>query len=287
MITRRNLLKTIGAGFPMTAFAQMSANPAVAEAAALRAARQARHLSVPERRPVAGGHVRPQADAAEVPRQADADAESEDRAQDRQPARLAVHVQEVRPERHRGQRDFPRDRHGDRRSLRHPLHAHRAAESRALAAADELRPAPARPSVDGLVAHLRARHGESESAGLRGAVPRPAGARPHPVDLGLPARRLPGHLHAEQRERARQADPESPQHALLDAGTDRAARPAAEAEPPPHGARRRRPAARSRHPVDGDRLPHADRGARRVRHHARAGEGPRAHTATAISRAAA
>ena len=52
------------------------------------------------------------------------------------------------------------------------------------------------------------------------------------------------------------------------------ARSAGQAEPPAGGPRRRRSAAGSQHPVDGDRLPHADRSAGRLRHR----QGIRSHT---------
>ena len=59
--------------------------PAGAQAATFSGQGEARHLPVSEWRAVAGGHIRSEADAGQVSRQADALRQSADRAQDRQP----------------------------------------------------------------------------------------------------------------------------------------------------------------------------------------------------------
>ena len=122
-------------------------------------------------------------------------------------------------------------------------------------------------AVDGLVDHVWARHGESESAGIHRA-----GAecgrrwRRQPVGLGVPARGLSGHARSDRRDRSAEADPHSDQSeaqpgessgasSICCAGSTRCNRKSWE------GSR-----ARSHHPIDGSRVPHANRGARRFRY---------------------
>ena len=92
-----------------------------------------------QRRGLAGRYVRSEAGAGEIRRQIAADGESEDRTKNRRGASLALQVPKVRRKRHRSQRDFPKRAQAHRRHVRHPLDARRRAESRAVAAADELR----------------------------------------------------------------------------------------------------------------------------------------------------
>ena len=82
-----------------------------------------------EWRPVAGRHVRPQAAPQEVRRQDAAAREPDDRAEDRDRAAVSLSVPEVRPERHRGQRDLRADGPARRRHLRDPLDAGQHAQS--------------------------------------------------------------------------------------------------------------------------------------------------------------
>ena len=86
--------------------------------------------------------------------------------------RLAVQVSEIRAERHRSQRALRENRRVHRRHLRHPLDARRRAESRAVAAADELRRSAADPPQHRLVGHLWPRQREPEPARLHRHVPR-------------------------------------------------------------------------------------------------------------------
>ena len=152
MMTRREVLRMMGAGFGTLGLSDLlrsqrsAGSPLGAEAAAFPAKGEARHLlcsstagrrrstrSTPSRcstkyhgKPVPSGNL-------------------QDRAQDRQPAEIAFRVQEVRQERHRGQRDFSAsigELH--RRLLRHPLDVHGPAEPRAVAVHDELRRPAAR-----------------------------------------------------------------------------------------------------------------------------------------------
>ena len=117
------------------------------------------------------------------------------RAQDRRADAVAVHLQEVRPERHRGQRAVPACRRVRRRHLRHPLDVHRHPESRAVDADDEHRPHAGRPAVDRIVAHLRAGHRQQEPARLRRALSRRADhGRAAAVEQRVPAGRAPGHV---------------------------------------------------------------------------------------------
>ena len=129
-----------------------------AAAAALPGQGEARHPHLPERRAVAGRHVRPQAAAQEVRRQDAAAGEPDDRAEDRGGPAVAVSVPEVRPERHRGQRDLRQDGRAHRRHLRDPLDAGQHAQSRAVDAADELRRRAAVAPEHGGLDHLRPGH---------------------------------------------------------------------------------------------------------------------------------
>ena len=108
---------------------------------------------------------------------------------------------------------------------------HGPAESRTVAVPDELRREAAGPAVHGIVAHLRAGHGEPESAGLRRALSGTAGGGPAALELDLPARGLSGHLHQHRGEGAGQADPVHSQQEFDARAAARRTRSAGEAEP--------------------------------------------------------
>lgn len=96
-----------------------------------------------------------------------------------------------------------RPRNG-RTHLRHPVDAHGHPESRAVAPDDEHRPHSARPAVAGIVAHVRARNRERESAGIRRALPGAAhGHRPTAMEQRVVAGDAPGHVHLRQDSQAR------------------------------------------------------------------------------------
>ena len=182
-MTRRELLQTMGAGFGMVGLAELAGRrnaggPAGAEGAALSRQGEARHLPVPERRAVAGGHVRPEADARRsitASRCPAGNLRTERKTGNlmRSPftfkkyGQSGIEVSEI----------FPQARRVHRRSVRHPVDVHGPSESRAVAVHDEQRREAAGAAVDGFVGDLRAGHGESEPAGLRGAVSRAAGGR--------------------------------------------------------------------------------------------------------------
>ena len=90
---------------------------------------------------------------------------------------------------------FARTAAARRRHLRHPLDARQHAESRAVDAADELRRRAAVAAEHGGLAHLRPGDREREPARLHRHVPRPAGRRRLQLAVGVPAGRLPGHVH--------------------------------------------------------------------------------------------
>ena len=107
---------------------------------------------------------------------------------------------------------FAHDGRAHRRHLRHPLDARRRAQPRAVADADELRRRPAGAAEHGLVGHLRPGHREPEPARLRRDVPRRLADRGDAeLAVGVPAGRLPGHVHRHPAHRRRQADREHPQ----------------------------------------------------------------------------
>ena len=216
-ITRRDALCRIGNGFGMLAFAGL-VGESIARAAgpfAQDGGLDPRKLDHPARAKrviflfmngglVAGRQLRSQADARQVPRPAAARRHDRHRAQDRRADAVAVHVQEVRQERHRGQRAVPARRRVRRRHLLHPLDVHRHPEPRAVDADDEHRPHAGRPAVARLVADLRPRHREPEPARLRRAVPgRADDGRPAALEQRVPAGGAPGHLHRRQ---GREAD---------------------------------------------------------------------------------
>ena len=216
-VTRRDALCRMGSGFGMLAFASLIgeslAAAGIAEgpqqtgesrAARSSGARQARHLPLHERRRVAGGQLRSEADARQVPRAAAARRHRGHRTQDRHAAQVAVHLQEIRTERHRSQRALPERRRVRGRHLLRALGLHRHSESRAVDAHDEHGPYAGRPSVDRRVAHVRARLGEQESAGLRRAVSgRADHGRPAALEQRVSAGRAPGHVHLPTRSSGR------------------------------------------------------------------------------------
>ena len=176
-VTRRDALCRIGNGFGMLAFASLVGDSLAAAATlgdqdpedarlgwpAPSREGEARHLPVHERRAVAGGQLRSEADAGQVSRPAAARRQPRHRAQDRRADALAVHVQEVRPVRDGRQRAVPVRRRLRRRHLLHPLRLHRHPEPRAVDADDEHRPHAGRPAVARLLAHLRSRHARTRA----------------------------------------------------------------------------------------------------------------------------
>ena len=104
--------------------------------------------------------------------------QSADRAQDRQPVEVAVHVQEIRTERHRGQRDLSQAWRVHRRPVRDPVDVSPTVPNHEpslfmLNCGEKL---PGRPSMGSWVTYGLG-HGESESAGFRRAMSRSAGGR--------------------------------------------------------------------------------------------------------------
>ena len=158
--------------------------------------------------------------------------ESAHRAQDRRGDGVSVQVQEVWPERHRGQRPVRPHGRNDRRDLRDPLDARRRAQSRALADADELRRGAAGAAEPRLVGAVRTGHREPEPARLHRHVPgRLPDRRVAELAVSLSAGRLPGNLHRQQAHRDRQADREHPQPWRRAQGPASPARPAGRAQP--------------------------------------------------------
>ena len=245
-------------------------------------ARQARDLPLHERRALAGRQLRSQADARQVPRAAAARRRDRHRAEDRRADAIAVHVQEIRQGGHRGQRAVSARRRVRGRHLLHPLDAHRHSEPRTVDADDEHRPHAGRPAVARIVADLRPRHRQQEPARLRRAVPgRPDDRRPAALEQRVSPGGASGHLHRRQgregetdRHRAGRQGLRSEDADLLhpqrEVHADRAAAragSAGRAQPRADGAGTDpRSEARSGDSVDGNRLPHADRGAGGVRH---------------------
>ena len=122
------------------------------------------------------------------------------------------HVQEVRPERHRSQRDLLERRRLCRRSVHRALDAHRYPESRAVADDDELRRRAAGSAELRLVGDVWAGLGESESARLHCAVSRrSADAGKSELAIGVSARSVSGDTHRHAGDADRQADREYPE----------------------------------------------------------------------------
>ena len=224
-LSRREALCRMGSGFGMLSFASHGGRIARQGRRHAEFGRACLSARIPNFKPkakhviflfmnggaVAGGHLRSTSRCWTSTTASRCPAQSRiARAQDRQPDALAVHVQEVRPERHRSERDLPVPGRVRRRHVHDPLDVHRHPESRAVAADDEHRAHPAGPAVDGIVAHLRAGHGEQEPARLRGAVSRSADhRRAAAVELGVSAAGVPGHVHFRQRQATRSSIPRS------------------------------------------------------------------------------
>ena len=174
---------------------------------------QARHLPVPERRPVPGGHLRPQADARQV-----STASRCPPATCRPSAKPATCCGRRSPSSNtaraasKSARSFPNSaKHADDLCVIRSMYTDRPNHEPSLFMMNCGRQA-ARPSVDGFVAHLRTRHRESESARLRRAVSRPAGDRSPALELDIPARRSTrAPIFPNERERPGQADRQHPQ----------------------------------------------------------------------------
>ena len=167
----------------------------------------------------------------------------------------------------RSARSSPKSASVHRRPLRHPLDAHEHPQPRAVAVHDDLRRHPADPAEHGLLAALRPGHREPEPAGLRRPVPRQAGRRPAALEQQLPARHLPGQPHSATRPKRDPID-HIRERQQSSAGRARSASSSTccnELNELHLDQRARRRPARSPHPVAGDGLPHADRGAGSLR----------------------
>ena len=145
-----------------------------AEAHTLPAQGKADHLPGDERRYVPCRHLRPQASPHPPQRPAYARRSSQDRAVHRQPVPVPIRLPQVRPERRRGLGDLPSRRQLDRRILRHPLDVDRSSEPRAIPVHVQHGRDPAWPAQPGKLADVRARIGESRSAGFRRVMSRHA-----------------------------------------------------------------------------------------------------------------
>ena len=165
-LTRRELLRRSGMGFGMLGLrrgvlgrvsGRLLAGPAESDAGYDQPARaQPPHFPAKAKRVIHifmnGGpsHVDtfdPKPALAKIRGQAAADRQPRDRTQDRAAFPSPFKFPEIRPERHRGQRtDFPHMAEHIDDIVRHPLDARGRAESRAVAAADELRRSAADPA---------------------------------------------------------------------------------------------------------------------------------------------
>ena len=202
----------------------------------------------------------------EVQRQADP-ARPPDRAEDRRRDGLAVQVQEVRPERHRGQRPLRQRRRVHRRHLRDPLDARRRPQSRAVVDADELRRGPPGPAEHGLVAALRPRarrtrtcpaSSSSAPAGCRSPRPR-TGSRPSCPGIYQGTYVNSQHTEIEKLIEHIKNTPDQARRPAAPARPPDAAQPRAPGAPPGRGP------ARGADPVVRAGLPDAVRGRRRLR----------------------
>ena len=156
------------------------------------------------------------------------------------------------------------------------LAAHRQPQPRPGPVPDEQRHHHADPAEPRRVALLRPGHRERRPARLRRALPRPAGALRRavgqrascPASTRAPTSTTP----TSTRSRWSRTCATAPLTPPPSAGSSTCC---AELNARARGRARRRPAPGGPHPGDGDRLPHADRGDRRLRHQPRAGAGPR------------
>ena len=181
-MTRRDLLHTMGAGFGMVGLRGLAGaetvDPLAAESAPLPRQGQARHLPLPERRSVAGRHIRPQTQADKYHGKPIPSGNLRTERKTGNLLKSPFTFKQIRAKRHRSQRNLSQTRRMRRRPVRHPVDVHRPAQSRAVAVHDELRREAAGAALDGLLGDLRSGHGEPESAGLCGAMSRTAGGGP-------------------------------------------------------------------------------------------------------------
>ncbi len=206
-LSRREMLRSSAAGFASLALAGLLADEAQrarrsagARAAALHAQGQAGDLPVHARRPVAGRHVRLQAAVGTRPRQAAALRQAARRlGRNGQPAALALEVPATRPKRRLGQRAVPAHGRHRRRDVLPPFDARLEQPARRRIARAAHRQRHVRPPQHGLVDHLRPGHRESRPARLRHHLPHAHARRREQLQLGLPARHLPGHAAGQRR----------------------------------------------------------------------------------------
>ncbi len=165
--------------------------------------------------------------------------------------------------RHRGQRNLPARRRVHRRHLRHPLDAHQRAQSRTVAADDDLRRNAADPAVDGFVAAVRPGHREPEPARLRRALSRASrwSGRNCGATVSCPASSR-AHTSTTARIDPKNVIAHISNNYVRPSIAARAARLAQTTQrDAPRQARRQRQPAGGAHSVAGDGLPHAVRGA--------------------------
>ena len=216
-VSRRDWLRRCGTGFGALALTDLlsqtgllsavargseAVNPLLAQARAAAGQSETGDSSVPQWRPVPCRHVRPQAGAGEIRRQADPRA-FVDRTAHRRRVSLALQIQQGGPERDRSQRDFSALSPVDRRHVRRPLDACRRAESRAVAAADELRRSAADSPQLRLLAHVWPGDRKSKSARLHRHVPGLSDPGIAELASRLSARHLSGHVHQHAASRSR------------------------------------------------------------------------------------
>ena len=204
------------------------------QGAAAQGPGEAGHPPVHERRPVAGRHLRPQADARRSTTARPLPTRPP--APSARPARRSgspFKFQQVRPERPRGQRDLRatvgecvddicviRSMHADVPNHEPSLMLMNCGEAR------QPRPEPR------LVGPLRPGDREPEPPRLHRHVPRRLPDRRVPeLAVGLPARHLPGDVHRQQAHRHREADRPHPQPRRRRRAPAGPARPAGRAQP--------------------------------------------------------
>ncbi len=291
-LTRRDFLRRSGMGFASLGLADLMASQGLVSAApdAGRPSRRwpPRHRTSPPKAKrvihlfMNGGpsHVDtfdPKPLLAKVRRQAAAAHQPPHRTQDRRGLPVAVQVPAATARAaSRSANSFPHVAAVHRRHLRHPLDARRRAQSRAVAAADELRRGPADPAEHGLVGDLRPGQREPEPARLHRHVPRRL-SDPGNAELAgrLPARRLPGHLHRHAAHRHRKADRAHQEQHTVDRASSAASSICCVSSTNAIRAPAARRPARSAHPVVRAGLSHADGRHRRLRRQPRAEAHPR------------
>ena len=219
-ISRRDMLRRCGTGFGALALADLmsqagllSAVPQGLFAGSSALAAEAVNPMLPKSPPLAakakhvihiflnGGASQvdtfdPKPALEQIRRQIAADGEFENRTQNRRVAPLALQVPEVWRKWHRSQRDFFARGRVHRRRGRDPFDARRCAQSRAVAALDELRRGSADSPQHGLLGHVWPGNGKSKPAGVHRDVPRRlSDSRIAKLAGWVSAGRIPGHVH--------------------------------------------------------------------------------------------